>query len=244
MPEPLVLVVEHESTCPPALLGEWLAAEGCRLDVWRPASTDGRVPDLARYDGLLVLGGEMGAYDDATHPHLTGVKELLRSAASARTPSLGICLGHQLTAVALGGAVERNSAGQTVGLRPVGWTPAAATDPLVAEVSAAGESRGVHWNSDVVTALPAGAVVLATTPDGRPQVVRHAETSWGIQLHPEVDVEVVRAWAEGDRADHLERGIDSDAALDEIAAAHDELVATWRPLAAAFAALARRSPRG
>ena len=235
-PPPRVLVVEHEANCPPALLGAWLEEAGCALEVCRPWAGDA-LPEATAYDALLVLGGEMGANDDHLHPWLGPVKQAVRDAAEAGLPTLGICLGHQLAAVALGGAVARNPRGQAVGLLETGWTAAAADDPLTG--GHVGRERGVQWNNDIVTALPPGATVLATTPEGDLQVARFAPTVWGVQLHPEADAAIVRAWAEGDRADHLERGIDTDAALAEIDAARDELDASWRPLAERFAALAR-----
>jgi GMP synthase (glutamine-hydrolysing) len=232
-----VLVVEHQASCPPALFGEWLAEAGVELEVCRPWAGDD-LPDLAAdhgYDGVLVLGGEMGAHDDDAHHWLGPLKQGLRAAAAAEVPLLGICLGHQLLAVALGGDVARNPHGQAVGLLETGWEDAAASDPLTAGLALG--RRGIQWNNDVVTALPPGSTVLARTPEGDLQVVRFAPSAWGVQLHPEADLEVVRAWAEGDRADHLERGIDQEAVLAAIDAARAELDDSWRPLAHRFAAL-------
>lgn len=233
---PRVLVVEHDAECPPALFGEWLTEACCELDVRRPWAGDA-LPATTSYDGVLVLGGPMGAEDDATFPWLATVKELLREASADQVPTLGICLGHQLIAAALGGAVGRNPRGQQVGLLPVGWTEPAADDPLVGPL--ASPRRGVQWNDDIVTRLPDGATLLAATPDGEVQVARYALRMWGVQLHPEVDVEVLRPWAESDRGSHETRGIDTDAVLRDIGAARQELEDAWRPLAHGFARLAR-----
>lgn len=234
---PLVLVVEHEPACPPAHFGTWLEEAGAVVEVVRPWAGE-ELPPLAPYDGLLVLGGSMGAHDDATTPWLATVKERIREAVDARVPTLGICLGHQLLAVALGGRSEPNPSGQQVGMYDVGWTAEAAGDDLVGPVAT--ERRGVQWNSDVVTALPDGTVVLAATPQGELQAARFAPAAWGVQLHPEVDRPVLESWAAGDRDDHLEKGIDQEAVLREIDAARGELDEAWRPLAVRFAELARR----
>jgi GMP synthase (glutamine-hydrolysing) len=231
-----VLVVEHEDKCPPALVGDWLVEAGCALDVRRPYAGDD-VPELATYDAFLVLGGPMGAEDDEKHPWLGPVKDRVREAVATGLPTLGICLGHQLIAVALGGTVGRNPRGQQVGLLPVGWTSEAAGDELVGAL--ASPRRGVQWNDDVVTRLPDGATLLAATAAGEVQAARFAPAVWGVQLHPEVDVEVLRPWAESDRGSHEAMGIDQEALLGEIAGAHTELEAAWRPLAAGFADLAR-----
>ena len=121
---------------------------------------------------------------------------------------------------------------QRVGIYEIGWTSAAADDRLVAPLAT--PRRGVQWNSDVVTSLGDGAEVLAAFPDGEIQAARFAPTVWGVQWHPEVDRAVVTSWAEGDRDDHLERGIDQEAVLEMIEAAGSELEAAWRPLAESF----------
>lgn len=235
MTDPRVVVIEHHTTCPPALMGEWLTDAGCELDICRPWAGDD-LPDLAAADGVLVLGGDMGAHDDDTVPWLAPLKVALRAAIAAEVPTLGVCLGHQLLAVALGGESTRNPRGQAVGLVVTGWTAAAADDPLTAGLDL--PARGVQWNSDVVSTLPPDTVVLARSEHDELQVARFATTAWGVQAHPEVDVAVLRSWAEGDRADHLARGIDQDAVLAEVDAARTELEDGWRPLTARFAALA------
>lgn len=234
MSRPTVLVVEHDRECPPALFGEWLTEAGCDLSVSRPYAGD-ELPAPAPYDGLVVLGGPMGANDDAKHPWLAPVKELLRDARATDLPTLGICLGHQLAAVAFGGSVAANPLGQQVGLLGVGWTAAARADRLFEPLS--WPRRAVQWNDDVVTELPDGATLLAATDRAEVQVVRYAPLMWGVQLHPEVDVPVLRPWADSDRGSHETRGIDTDALLRDIDAARAELDDAWRPLAVGFAAL-------
>ena len=231
---PSLLVLEHEPACPPALLGEWLADAGCRLTPCRPWAGE-EVPPLSAYDGWLVLGGSVGAHDDAEAPWLPTVRARVAEAAGTGVPVLGVCLGHQLAAVATGGEVAVNPAGQRVGLVGVGWTAAAADDPLLGPL--ASPRRALQWNSDVVVRLPEGARLLAALPGGEVQAARFAPSVWGVQWHPEVDREVLTSWAAGDRDDHLERGIDQEAVLAEVAAARDELEAAWRPLADSFAAL-------
>jgi GMP synthase (glutamine-hydrolysing) len=230
------LVVEHEPAAPVAHLGTWLLEAGAEIEVCRPWAGD-EVPGVTGYDGLVVLGGSMGANDDATYPWLITVKDRVREAVDTGATTLGVCLGHQLVAVALGGTSVPNPRGQQVGLYDVGWRPEAEDDELVAGLAAT-PIRGIQWNVDVVTELPDGAVALASTTDGELQLARFAPRVWGIQLHPEADEPIVRSWAAGDRDDHLERGIDQDAVLAEIGEARIELDEAWRPLAARLVALA------
>jgi GMP synthase (glutamine-hydrolysing) len=232
-----VLVVQHEADGPPGHVGRWLAEAGCLLDVRRPYADEALPEDLDGYDGLLVLGGAMGAHDDDQHWWLEPTKGLVRAAAAAELPTWGICLGHQLAAAALGGMSKRNPNGQQIGLLEVGWTAEAADDPLLALVRVA-PGRGVHWNYDVVDPLPGGATVLAETPAGEVQVVRYGPAMWGVQMHPEVDQAIVRAWVTDDERTALaDRGLDAEGILADIEAARAELDEAWQPVTAGFASL-------
>jgi GMP synthase (glutamine-hydrolysing) len=233
-----VLVVEHQASCPAHLVGRWLEEAGCTLSVCRPYAGDA-LPALASYDAVLVMGGDMGAYDDERAPWLPSLKVLVRDAVAASVPILGICLGHQVMAVALGGEVIKNPRGQTVGLQPVGWSQDAAGDPLFG--GRTGDELAIHWNNDVVVALPPDGVVLARTPGGEVQVARLAPLAWGIQAHPEVDVDVVTGWAAEDRDDLVALGLDEDVVLAEIKDAAQALESHWRPLVARFAEIAGES---
>ena len=223
-----ILVVQHEDDCPPARLGVWLADAGCELDVRRPYAGDALPADLAGHDALVVLGGEMGANDDALHPWLGPTKELARMAVRDGVPTLGVCLGHQLIAAALGGTVGRNPRGRQIGVLGIGWTDEAATDPLLAGLAT--PRRAIQWNQDLVLDPPPGAVLLATTALGEVQAMRFGSTVWGVQWHPEATLEMVRRWT-ADAPDP--RNEDGLAAVRD---ARTELELSWRDLGKAFAA--------
>ncbi len=237
MSTPPLLVVEHEAQCPPGWMGEWLAEAGAELDVRRPYAGDLLPDDLAGHSGMLVLGGEMGAYDDEAHAWLTEVKRLARAAAMVGPPVLGICLGLQLVAVALGGEVAPDPRGQQIGVLQAGWTDAAYDDPLFGPVARLDDAPAVQWNNDIVTRLPDGAVDLAHTVHGELQAARFGPSVWGVQWHPEAGEEIIGPWADNDRDDAVERGVDVDAYVAEVAAARDRLRRTGRVLADTFARL-------
>ena len=155
----------------------------------------------------------MGANDDAVHPWLAPTKDLLREAARDAVPTLGVCLGHQLAAVALGGTVGRSPAAARSACWRSGGPGEAASDPLLA--SLATFRRAIQWNEDLVLEPSPGAVLLAATELGEIQAMRFAPTVWGVQWHPEATLEMIESWADerarparGRRTDRRARGPD------------------------------------
>lgn len=227
---PRCLVIQHSPTEGPGLLGDWLTGAGLALDILRPYS-GARVPaDLSGYAALIVLGGSMAAWEDDVAPWLPATRALLRAAVDTGLPTLGVCLGSQLLAVACDGRVERGAAGPEYAGCEVRIRPDAADDPLLGPVPT-GPNRlvpVVQWHSDAVTGLPPRAVVLADSPAYSTQAFRVGNRAWGLQFHIETTPEMVARWAEAD-------GVEVDLA------ALPDLAPLWQPLAARFAALARSS---
>jgi GMP synthase (glutamine-hydrolysing) len=226
-----VLVVEHGSDDPAGRLGSWLQEKGCRLEVVRCHLGEQLPRSLSGLAGLVVLGGAMGAYDDDDAPWLPQTRRLLSQATRQDLPTLAVCLGHQLLAVANHGRVERQPV-QQAGVTAVRPTPAAADDPLFAELGA--DASALHWNHDLVVEAPAGSVVLSRSDAGL-QAIRLGSSVWGVQFHPEVDVETVDLWA---RADVAAGQLDARAAatgLAGLAEADARLFTLWRDFAYRFA---------
>lgn len=229
----VVLVIQHAEVCPPGQVGDWLVEAGYRLQVVAAYAGEPLPRSIRNYSGLVVLGGEMGAYDDVAAPWLPRTKALLAEAVNAGVPTLGICLGHQLLAVAGGGRVAPSPVGQQGGALVVGRLPAAEDDPLLSTLPK--DASGVHWNNDLVVELPPGAVELARSSAGV-QAFRLGSAAWGVQVHPEATLAVVRRWAENDVASgHLSAGVAQEW-LVEVAAAEAEMATVWRRVIDRFAA--------
>src|SRR5437868_8651847 len=151
MSAPIVLVVQNDPGDPIGRLDEWLTSAGVMIDLRR--AWLGELPEtLTDFAGLVVLGGPMNCGDDAAAPWLPAVRSLLRDAVGAELPTLGICLGAQLLAVANGGVVQRNPDGPEYGAQLVAKRTAAATDPLFGPVPITPDV--VQWHVDAVTTLP------------------------------------------------------------------------------------------
>lgn len=231
-----LLVVQHEVGCTLAWFSEWLPFE---LDVRHPYRGDALPSSLGEHAGLVVLGGSMGAYDDADCPWLPDTRALLRSGVASGVPTLGICLGHQLLAVALGGVVEKAPDGPYIGVVTLAAVPASADEPLLGALTF--PTRTARWNGDVVTSLPASAVPVAADASGRVQAARFGPSAWGLQFHPEAGPEVFATWAEEVRATPDGPSLEPliAAGLAQVGAAEEALAATGRRLADAFAATVR-----
>ena len=237
MPDLTVLVVEHEAGAPAGWLGTELRDAGCDLDVRRPYAGDPLPADveLEAVAGVVVLGGSMAAWDDAAAPWLPATRRLVRAAEEAAVPVLGICLGHQLAVRALGGEVARNPAGSTVAVLPVCWAAEAAEDELLSSLRSL--AVAVHWNDDVAAALPQGARVLATSPDGAVQAARLGRHVWGVQFHPEAGPEILQRWVAEDGGPYTAAGLDLDQYLRDVRHHETELAEGCRLLARSFLSL-------
>jgi GMP synthase-like glutamine amidotransferase len=184
-----VLFVQFEEDDGPGLLGEGLADLGARCDVVRPYEGDA-VPSPDGVDGLVVLGGAMNAEQDAEHPYLPAVVLALRDAHRGGIPTLGVCLGGQLLARALGARVWRKDAPE-VGYFPIDFTAAGRADPLFRDLPS--PFLTLQWHEDAFD-LPAGATLLA---DSRRDTLQAYRSGWsyGVQFHPEVRTHEVAAWS-------------------------------------------------
>jgi len=132
----------------------------------------------------------MGVHDTASHPFLLPVKSYMARAVAAGTPLLGICLGGQLLAEVSGGLVNSRCRGEQ-GLADIELTAAGLQDPLFAGIDR--RFRAFQWHNDSFT-IPPGALHLAASAKCPGQGFRIGN-AWGLQFHPEVDREIVAAWA-------------------------------------------------
>jgi GMP synthase (glutamine-hydrolysing) len=185
-----LLVLQHIACEPPAAFEDELRSRG--LDVTRVELDEGEpLPDRGEFPAIVVMGGPMGAYDEAEHPWLVDEKRLLREAVEADVPVWGVCLGAQLLASALGARVYRGEQPE-VGLLPVDLTSEAAEDPVFG--GAPSSFPTLQWHGDSFD-LPEGATLLASSPAYPHQAFRVGR-SYGLQFHIEVPLELATEWGD------------------------------------------------
>lgn len=189
-PDGRVCVIELQRNCPLDRFGKWLG--DTPIEIVRPYQGDA-VPATADA-GLIVLGGNVSPYEDAGAPWLPAVRELMAAAAASAVPTLGICLGAQLLAVACGGRVEVAAApGRVAGIIDVSWRAAAESDPLVSGLPDPSPCASLH--ADAISVLPERATWLGTGTVYPYQAFRVGDSAWGLQFHPEVSPASFAAWA-------------------------------------------------
>jgi GMP synthase (glutamine-hydrolysing) len=194
-----MLVIQHEP-------GEGLGALSRFLGEPRIVRTYAGDPIPQDPDALVVLGGGMCVRDQDRLPHLREEIRLLQRCVSLGRPVLGICLGSQLLAAALGAQVEVAPA-KEIGFYRVRLTPQARLDPLLA--GAPEDFVAFHWHGDAF-ALPEGAAPLAASTLTPLQAFRFGERAWGIQFHLEIDEALLRSMVASGETELAENGVDAE----------------------------------
>lgn len=170
---------------------EVIRAAGAGCDYHESATGQPLRGDLERYTHVVVLGGNMGAYEEEKYPFLKEELRLLEAALALGLPVLGICLGSQLLAKIHGARVYPGPRGPELAWHPITLTEEGRREPLLHALPA--EGPVFHWHYDTFD-LPAGAVHLARSRSYENQAFRIGQRVWAFQFHLEADRPLVRSW--------------------------------------------------
>lgn len=187
---PRLLVFQHSAREPLGILDPLIRKARFRVRYVNFSRQPDALPDVGKYNGLIVLGGPMNVDQQHLYPHLTTEIASIQEALRREIPILGICLGAQLLAAALGANVRPNA------VREIGWyrlhpTAAAQSDKLCRHFD--GSQHVFQWHAYTFD-LPPGAVHLASTPTCPNQAFRFGERAYGLQFHLEADQQLVERW--------------------------------------------------
>jgi GMP synthase-like glutamine amidotransferase len=185
-----VLVFQHINVEHPGILRNYLTVDDIPWDVveWDAGDTP---PALDAYDALWVMGGPMDVWEEDELPWLSREKESIRKWVSTGKPFLGICLGHQLLADALGGSVAPMARAE-VGVMAVELSNECERDPLFQGLET--QILSLQWHGSEVVEMPANAINLAASPACACQAFRVGSAAYGLQFHVEATAETVREW--------------------------------------------------
>jgi GMP synthase-like glutamine amidotransferase len=184
------LVLQHIAVEGPGRLAPFLQQRGWTLETIALYAGEQLPAEPQDYHAIIIMGGPMGVYDEALYPFLRAEQTFLHRALAQHVPMLGICLGSQLLAKALGARVYRN------GCKEIGWytvdlTPDGRTDPLFRGLSS--PVPVFQWHGDAFE-LPAGAVALASSAQCTYQAFRYGERVYGLLFHLELEPTMIHSW--------------------------------------------------
>lgn len=185
------LIIQHSRTEGPGLLGEILKEDAWELGICLMENPAARLPSsLKDFDALIILGGSMGAYEETRYPYLLHVQDIIRHALHLELPTLGICLGAQLIARALGARVAPNP------VKEIGWyqielTEQGTVSPLFKSLPQ--RLDVFQWHGDTFF-QPDQARLLARGRTCINQAFSVNNCAWGLQFHPEVTPPIIAHW--------------------------------------------------
>jgi GMP synthase-like glutamine amidotransferase len=186
-----ILVFQHLAVEHPGTFRDFWRERGCE---WHAVELDegGEIPALEGFDLLVVMGGPQDVWQEDIHPWFVAEKAAIRRwVRDLGRPYLGICLGHQLLAEALGGRVGPMSRPE-VGLADVELTPEGQRDPLFSGFGCSMQT--FQWHGAEITELPTDAVALARNAVCAIQAIRWGQHAYGLQYHVEITPATVSEW--------------------------------------------------
>lgn len=188
-----VIALQHIEPETIGIIADALDTRNIVVDCARMFAGEAVPKEMGDAAGLIVMGGPMGVYEQDRYPFLRDEMRLIECALGEEKPVLGICLGSQSLASALGGEVTKGAR------KEIGWHTLALKDEALTDRLWAGienEFMAYHWHGDVFT-LPEGAISLASSEMTEHQAFRYGANAYGLLFHPEVTGKIIDGMIEG-----------------------------------------------
>ena len=188
-----LLVFQHIDCEHPGILRSFLQEDDVQWDAVELDRGE-EIPNLNKYDALWVMGGPMDVWDIDDNPWLVAEKRAIRQwVGEMNKPYLGLCLGHQLLADAMGGTCGPQNPAE-IGVLEVQLTEAGKNDPIFAAMP---ETQNcLQWHSVCVAQPPENTTVLASSDICKVQAMRVQDRAWSMQYHVELEPDTVQIWGE------------------------------------------------
>ena len=205
-----VLIIQHQAGEGPGTIEEELLGAGHKVRRVRIDQGDQVPDDVGLTGGLVVMGGSMGVGDQGKLSHLKAEIALLKQFHKAEKPILGICLGAQLLAAALGAEVAAGE--KEIGWFPVRKLPDAFKDPVLRRLPE--NFPALMWHGDYF-ALPKGAIHLLSTDKCACAAFRHGKKAYGLVPHLEMTAAMVDEMVAGSRKELTAAGVEVSGILED-----------------------------
>jgi GMP synthase-like glutamine amidotransferase len=187
-----ILVLQHVDVEHPGIFRDFLTADGLTWDAVELDRGEA-IPDVSAYDLMIVMGGPQDVWQEHEYPWLIDEKAAIRKfVVELGRPFLGVCLGHQLLAAAIGGTVGPGK-NPEVGISTINKSEEGRVDPVFKGI--ADPMTVLQWHGAEVISLPSGAHVLASSDRCAIQAFRYGEHAYGMQFHVEITKQTVADWA-------------------------------------------------
>lgn len=190
------IFIQHAAMSPPGLALEVLRSYGHSILILRTDLGESIPANLDEVDAVVTCGGALSARNSEPNTLLEVECSFLAEAHATGIPILGLCLGAQLLARALGGTVDLLDGGPEVGFHQVAQTPEGREDPLYKGIP--WWTQQFQWHEDAITELPPDARLLASSKRTKVQAFAVGTSSYGVQYHPEYTRQLVVEHWEGD----------------------------------------------
>jgi len=199
-----VLIVKNIAKEGPGTIEEFLKERGIDYNILEIYDCHAEIPDIRDLSHLVVMGGPMAVYESTEHAYLSLELAMIRSFIKNKKPVLGICLGAQMIAHAVGAEVYAGDK-QEIGWDRVDISPEGMKDPVLSSIAVDGDqvAEVFQWHGDTFD-LPKNSVRLSSSSAYENQAFRYRENVYGLQFHIEVTPGIIREWFADEKGDNID----------------------------------------
>jgi GMP synthase-like glutamine amidotransferase len=189
-----VLIIKNIKNEGPGTIEDFLKEKGAEYDILEIFDCKAEIPDLRKYSHLVIMGGPMAVYEIDDHSYLNFETAMIRVFIKSNKPVLGICLGAQMIAYALGAKVYKGNV-EELGWNKVEITEEGIKDPVISNIAVESghQAEVFQWHGDTFD-LPDKAVRISSSDDYKNQAFRYKNNVYALQFHIEVKPDLIEEW--------------------------------------------------